>query len=110
MLADDGTDEVNNVQIVDLEDAVVLPPGSPGLGNLLTGNQFWRSPEAWARAAIYLWLDTMIFFSEAANDAEDASDMMLKLHVSHFVNDIEDFGGFVEYHGGEESPFVERFV
>ena len=46
----DGTIGFKNVRITDLEDAVVLPPGSLGLGKRLSGNQFWRSPEAWARA------------------------------------------------------------
>jgi serine/threonine protein kinase len=36
--------------------------------------------------------------------------MILRLHVSHFVNDLDDFGGFVEYHGGEQDPFVQRFI
>ncbi len=60
--------------------------------------------------AIYLWMDTMIFFSEEANKADDASDMILRLHVKYFANDVDDFGGFVEYHGGEDNPFVERLV
>lgn len=51
----------------------------------------------------------MVFFSEEANAAEDASDMILSLHVSHFINDIDDFNSFIEYHGGEDDPFVARF-
>lgn len=38
-----------NVQITDLEAAVVLPPKAKGLTDRLSGNHFWRSPEAWAR-------------------------------------------------------------
>jgi hypothetical protein len=38
-----------NVQITDLEAAVFLPPKAKGLGERLSGKQFWRSPEAWAR-------------------------------------------------------------
>lgn len=52
----------------------------------------------------------MVFFSKEANHAEDASDMILRLHVSHFVTTVDHFGGFVEYHGGEEDPFVQRFI
>jgi serine/threonine protein kinase len=52
----------------------------------------------------------MVFFSEEANAAEDASDRILGLHVSHFADDVDDFGGFIEYHGGEEDPFVQRFI
>ncbi|KAK4244385.1 kinase-like domain-containing protein [Corynascus novoguineensis] len=114
----DGTIGFKNVQITDLEDAVVLPPDSQGLGKRLSGNQFWRSPEAWARAAqhtpadnlLFRHRDRMVFFSDEANEAEDPSDMILRLHVSHFVNDLDDFGGFVEYHRGEQNPFVQRFI
>lgn len=60
--------------------------------------------------AIYVWLDRMVFFWDEANAAEDPSDMILRLHVSHFVNDLDDFGGFVKYHGGEQDPFVQRFI
>lgn len=52
----------------------------------------------------------MVFFSDEANEAEDPSDRILRLHVSHFVNEIDDFGGFIEYHGGEEDPFAQRFI
>ncbi len=38
-----------NVQITDLEAAVILPPKAKGLTDRLSGNHFWRSPEAWAR-------------------------------------------------------------
>jgi serine/threonine protein kinase len=48
----------------------------------------------------------MVFYSGEANEAEDPSDMILNLHVSHFAYDVD---GFVEYHGGEENPFVQRF-
>ena len=57
----DGTIGFRNVQITDLEDAVVLPPDSPGLGKRLSGNHFWRSPEAWARAAQHTPADIFSF-------------------------------------------------
>lgn len=57
----DGTIGSRNVQITDLEDAVVPPPGSPGLGNFLTGNHFWRSPEAWARGVQHTPSDIFSF-------------------------------------------------
>ncbi|EAQ83142.1 predicted protein [Chaetomium globosum CBS 148.51] len=120
----DGTIGFRNVQITDLEDAVVLPPGSPGLTKRLSGNQFWRSPEAWARGvqntpsdifsfgitAIYVWLNRMAFFSDEANAADDASEMILQRQISHFTDDVEEFGGFIEYHGGEQDPFVQRCI
>lgn len=46
---DDGDLGWCNVQITDLEAAVVLPPTAKGLTDRLSGNHFWRSPEAWAR-------------------------------------------------------------
>lgn len=57
----DGTIGFRNIQITDLEDAVVLPPDSQGLGKRLSGNQFWRSPEAWARAAQHTPADIFSF-------------------------------------------------
>jgi hypothetical protein len=57
----DGTIGFRNVRITDLEDGVVLPPGSPGLGKRLSGNQVWRSPEAWARAAQHTPSDIFSF-------------------------------------------------
>lgn len=41
---------IKNVQISDLEDAVLLPSGKY-LREGLCGNQMWRSPESWARSA-----------------------------------------------------------
>jgi hypothetical protein len=46
---DNGDPAWRNVQITDLEAAVVLPPKAKGLTDRLSGNHFWRSPEAWAR-------------------------------------------------------------
>jgi hypothetical protein len=42
----DGKLGFRNVQITDLEAAVVLPPDAKDLTDRLSGNQFWRSPEA----------------------------------------------------------------
>ncbi|KAK4206848.1 kinase-like domain-containing protein [Rhypophila decipiens] len=39
----------SNFQITDLESAVLLPLNVEGLTDRLSGNHFWRSPEAWAR-------------------------------------------------------------
>lgn len=46
---DNGELGWGNVQITDLEAAVILPPKAKGLTDRLSGNHFWRSPEAWAR-------------------------------------------------------------
>ncbi|KLU87145.1 CMGC protein kinase [Magnaporthiopsis poae ATCC 64411] len=120
---DDGQAGFSDVQITDLEDAFVIPPNSPGLQRVMTGNCFWRSPEAWARArqntpsdiysfaisAIYVWLDAMILFSDDTNKAppEEQYTMILRRHLSYFVSE-DDIDGFVEYHGGVESPFGKK--
>ncbi|TKW55713.1 Serine/threonine-protein kinase ATG1t [Colletotrichum tanaceti] len=44
----DGSLDVKRVQIADLEDAVLLGPRG-NLKGCLSGNDFWRSPESWAR-------------------------------------------------------------
>ncbi|CZT53403.1 uncharacterized protein RSE6_14933 [Rhynchosporium secalis] len=77
---------VKRVQIADLEDSVILPDGKH-LKNTMCGNQLWRSPESWARAAqgissdifsfgivsIYVMLIDMVLRASkdelAANDA-----------------------------------------
>ncbi|KAM7211214.1 Protein kinase-like domain containing protein [Rhypophila decipiens] len=120
----DGVLGWRNVQIIDLESAVVLPPDVKGLTDRLSGNHFWRSPEAWARGiqntpsdiysfaivAIFAWTGRMVFFSEEANHAspEDRADLILRQHLSLFANDVADFEGFISYHGGDDNPFVRH--
>lgn len=41
--------DVHTVQVSDLDDAVIVPPGKY-LRGPLCGNQLWRSPESWARS------------------------------------------------------------
>jgi hypothetical protein len=48
-LDSDGFFKVRDVQLADLEDAVILGPDGV-LAGCLCGHDFWRSPEAWARA------------------------------------------------------------
>lgn len=48
--AEDQALTIKAVQIADLGDAVIVPPGK-NLYGPLCGNQFWRSPESWARSA-----------------------------------------------------------
>ncbi|KAI1114990.1 kinase-like protein [Nemania sp. NC0429] len=113
-----------DVQITDLEAAVVLPPKAKGLTDRLSGNHFWRSPEAWARGiqntpsdiysfaimAIFVWTGRMVFFSDEAKRAspEKQAELILRRHLSFFASDIEDFEGFIAYHGGDDNPFVKR--
>lgn len=50
----------------------------------------------------------MVFFSDEVNQAEDQakdpSNMILRLHVSYFVNERDDFGGFVSTMEGRTTP------
>ncbi|KAI1120361.1 kinase-like protein [Nemania abortiva] len=106
-----GDLEWRNVQITDLEAAVMLPPKAKGLTDRLSGNHFWRSTEAWARgiqntpsdiyafaaAAIFAWTGNM-----------ERAKLILSRHLPLFAGDEEDFEGFIAYHGREDNPFVER--
>ncbi|KAI5926593.1 kinase-like protein [Camillea tinctor] len=111
-----------NVQIIDLDLAVVIPPKSKGLGDLLTGNHWWRSPEAWARgiqntpsdiytfalAAIYVWTGHIVLYTDKAYHAspEEQKKLILTRHLSFFISTPEDLKGFVKYHG-ENVPFLQ---
>lgn len=44
-----GQISVQEVQISDLEDTVIVPPGK-WLRGPLCGNAIWRSPESWCRS------------------------------------------------------------
>lgn len=46
---DDGQIKVKDVQVTDLEDTVILPPGK-SICDGMCGNALWRSPESWCRA------------------------------------------------------------
>ncbi|KAF2278015.1 kinase-like protein [Westerdykella ornata] len=113
---------IEKVQISDLEDAVLLPPGK-NLKGCLCGNQLWRSPESWARArqrtpsdifsfgvvAIYVVLNDMIFrVSDEELSWHDAWRHILRRHISYF-GDEDGFRGLLR-HIGEENPFFERLV
>ncbi|OTA65185.1 kinase-like protein [Hypoxylon sp. EC38] len=120
-----GTDNdvtVKSVQISDLEDAVMVPPGKY-LRGPLCGNQLWRSPESWARSRqnqasdvfsfgivmIYVMLNEMIFLvSNDQLNAEDSWRYILRRHLSYFA-DRDGFNGFLQ-HIGEENPFYERVI
>ena len=60
--------------------------------------------------ALYVTLNNMVFYSDEANAAKDLSDLILRLHVSHFAWDMDDFESFIDYHGGEDTPFVQRMI
>ncbi|WQF84707.1 Putative protein kinase [Colletotrichum destructivum] len=113
---------VRNVQVSDLEDAVVIPPGK-NLKDCLRGNQLWRSPESWVRARqstpsdiysfgvviIYVMLNEMVFRARDEElAAKDAWRHVLRRHISYFADD----GGIkgLLSHIGEDNPFFDRLI
>ncbi|KAK3311638.1 kinase-like domain-containing protein [Chaetomium strumarium] len=118
----EGDPAVTQVRISDLEDSVLLPPGS-SIGGCLCGNELWQSPESWERAkqntssdiyslaivSIYVMLDDMILH---AGEAELSGDIawwhVLRRHISYF-GDEEGFRGLLD-HIGRESPFHECLI
>lgn len=122
----DGSLVIQDVKLSDLEDAVVLEPGTAIIGPTL-GNKLWRSPESWAGAqqelpsdvysfgavAVYVMVNTMIFYSGLTEDQVNGPDAwwhILRRHVSHFGTDAESFMGLVQHVCGEDdSPWSERF-
>jgi serine/threonine protein kinase len=111
---------VRSVQIADLEDAVILSPKG-AIAGCLSGNQIWRSPEAWARArqdtasdvysfaivAIYVMLKQMVFLpgEDAENSANGESwRAILHNHISYFA-DEDGFNGLLQQIGAKNKYF-----
>ncbi|KAI1744531.1 kinase-like protein [Xylaria scruposa] len=117
-----GNITIKSVQISDLEDGVIVPPGNH-LRGLLCGNQLWRSPESWARSRqkqtsdvysfaivmIYVMTNEMVFFVDDDQlNADDSWRYILRRHLSYFA-DRDGFNGLLQ-HIGEENPFYERII
>ncbi|KZF25497.1 kinase-like protein [Xylona heveae TC161] len=117
-----GEVKIDKVQIADLEDCVVVPPGK-WLRGPLCGNQMWRSPEAWARSRqnqasdvfsfgvvmIYVMFYKMVF--RVSNDqlhAQESWRYILRRHISYFA-DNDGLNGLLD-HIGEENPFHKRLI
>lgn len=113
---------IKSVQISDLEDSALLPPGK-NLKGCLCGNELWRSPESWARArqntpsdmfsfgvvVIYVMLNDMIFrVSDEELGGKDAWRHILRRHISYF-GDEDGFRGLLK-HIGEDNAFFDRLV
>ncbi|KAJ5594715.1 uncharacterized protein N7459_000923 [Penicillium hispanicum] len=111
---------IKNVQISDLEDTVLVPPGK-WLRGPLCGNAIWRSPESWCRSRqnqasdvfsfaivyplqmIYVMLNEMVFrVSDYQLHASDSWRYVLQRHISYFA-DEEGLAGFLK-HIGEDNP------
>ncbi|KAH9206891.1 serine/threonine protein kinase [Leptodontidium sp. 2 PMI_412] len=118
----DAAFHVKRVQIADLEDSVILPDGKH-LKNTMCGNQLWRSPESWARAAqgtpsdifsfgivsLYVMLNDMVLrASNGELAASDAWRWVLRRQISFFAKE-EEFKGLLKWIG-EENPFSERLI
>lgn len=52
----------------------------------------------------------MVFFTDKANRAspEEQADLILRRHLSFFASEMDDFEGFIAYHGGDDNPFVNH--
>lgn len=52
----------------------------------------------------------MVFFSDEGNRAppEEQAGLILRRHLFFFASEMEDFEGFIAYHGGDDNPFVKR--
>ncbi|KAJ9303049.1 hypothetical protein DTO271G3_423 [Paecilomyces variotii] len=113
---------IKDVQISDLEDTVIVPPGK-WLRGPLCGNAIWRSAESWCRSRqnqtsdvfsfgivmIYVMLNEMVFrVSDDQLKSADSWRYILRRHISYFA-DEDGFNGFLE-HIGEENPFYKRLI
>ncbi|EEH10324.1 conserved hypothetical protein [Histoplasma capsulatum G186AR] len=120
-----GQTIINNVQISDLEDAVLVPPGK-WLRGPLCGNAIWRSPESWCRSRqnqasdvfsfaivclqmIYVMLNKMVFrVSDCELYASDSWRYVLRRHISYFA-DEQGLNGLLK-HIGEDNPFYGQLI
>ncbi|PYH30779.1 kinase-like protein [Aspergillus neoniger CBS 115656] len=113
---------IKSIQISDLEDTVIVPPGK-WLRGPLCGNALWRSAESWARSRqnqasdvfsfalvmVYVMANEMVLrVPDEQLNAEDSWRYVLRLHLSYFA-DIEGVERFLE-HIGEQNPFFERIL
>ncbi|PWY89908.1 serine/threonine protein kinase [Aspergillus heteromorphus CBS 117.55] len=113
---------INQVQISDLEDTVIVPPGK-WLRGPLCGNPIWRSAESWARSRqnqssdvfsfgiviIYVMVNEMVFrVTDGELNAADSWRYVLRRNLSYF-SDADSLQGFL-HHIGKENPFYERLL
>ncbi|KAL4876478.1 kinase-like domain-containing protein [Aspergillus karnatakaensis] len=117
-----GQMAIKNVQISNLEDSAIVPPGK-WLRGPLCGNAIWRSPESWCRSRrnqasdvfsyaivmIYVMLNEMVFrVSDSQIHASDSWRYVLRRHVSYFANE-EGFTGLLG-HICADNPFHARLI
>ncbi|KAI1438094.1 kinase-like domain-containing protein [Xylaria sp. CBS 124048] len=110
---------VDRVQLSDLEDSTLIPPGQ-ALSGLKVGNQLWRSPEAHVQGAvgkpsdifslaivfIFLRLRSVIFLTDTNREIDPTIDILTR-QISYFAN-WKDFDGFMQYLGPQH-PWASDF-
>ncbi|KAI0813744.1 kinase-like domain-containing protein [Xylaria sp. FL0064] len=101
---------VDRVQLSDLEDSTLIPPGQ-ALSGLQVGNELWRSPEAHVQGAvgkpsdifslaivfIFLRLRSVIFLADGERKLDPTLDILTR-QISFFAN-WDDYDGFLKYLG-----------
>ncbi|KAF7940835.1 uncharacterized protein EAE97_007021 [Botrytis byssoidea] len=115
---------IESVRVSDLEDSIVISPGTGVIGGKL-GNQFWRSPESWCKAkqsvssdifsmvivAIYIMDMQMIFYDGSENEDfvnGEAWNQIVMKRISFFW-DKDDYLAFLDQIG-EDNPFFDRVI
>ncbi|KAI1331545.1 kinase-like domain-containing protein [Xylariaceae sp. FL0255] len=110
---------VDRVQLSDLEDSTLIPPGQ-ALRGLQVGNQLWRSPEAHVQGGvgkpsdvfslaivfIFLRLRSVIFLADNEASIDPTRDILMK-QISYFTSE-DDFDGFLNYLG-RRHPWAADF-
>ncbi|KAI0206649.1 kinase-like domain-containing protein [Astrocystis sublimbata] len=110
---------VDRVQLSDLEDSTLIPPGQ-ALSGMQVGNQLWRSPEAHVQGAvgkpsdifslaivfIFLRLRSVIFLADGDRQIDPTIDILTR-QVSYFA-DWNNFDGFLKYLG-RRHPWTNDF-
>ncbi|TQN68173.1 Serine/threonine-protein kinase MST20 [Colletotrichum shisoi] len=96
----DGSLNVKRVQITDLEDAVLLGPRG-NLKGSLSGNDFWRSPESWARGR-----RMALYVAEEDLNGEEPWRAILRRQLSYF-GDLASVDGLL-HHLGKNDPYFGR--
>ncbi|KDB31039.1 serine/threonine protein kinase [Trichophyton rubrum D6] len=119
---DESLMNIKAVQISDLEDTVIVPPGKR-LRGPLCGNAIWRSPESWCRSRqnqaldvfsfgivmIYVMVNEMVFrVNDNQLKADDSWHYIHRRHIFYFA-DEDSFNGFLQ-HIGKENIFFESLV
>ncbi|OJD25306.1 CMGC protein kinase [Blastomyces percursus] len=123
ILVDRKDDKIECVQLGDIEDAAIVPPGTALLGRQL-GNWMWRSPEAHAEGPMTTPSDIFSFgivciyavhkrIMFAVDESELGPGEEILAHVLErqisFFADADGIQGFIDLIGRNDSPYTEIF-